>query len=45
MEESLSADVALIKAHIADSHGNLVFNKSAQNFNPDMAGAAKLVIA
>lgn len=45
MEESLSADVALIKAHIGDSQGNLVFNKSAQNFNPDMAGAAKLVIA
>lgn len=45
LEESLQADVALIKAHIGDTKGNLVFNKSAQNFNPDMAGAAKIVVA
>lgn len=41
----MGADVALIKARYGDAKGNLVFNKSAQNFNPDMAGAAKIVIA
>jgi len=44
-ERPLKADVALIKAHIADRSGNLVYEKSARNFNPVMATAARLVIA
>lgn len=44
-QESLRADVALIKASKADELGNLVYAKTARNFNPDMATAADLVIA
>ncbi|SHG04116.1 CoA transferase subunit A [Ornithinibacillus halophilus] len=44
LERSLNADVAFIKAHKADKLGNLVYEKSARNFNPIMASAAKLVI-
>lgn len=43
-QESLQADVALIKAKYADELGNLVFHKTARNFNPIMATAAKTVI-
>ena len=45
MEESLTADFALIKAWKGDAHGNLVFRKTARNFNPMMATAAKVTIA
>lgn len=45
LEEALPADVALIKAKKADKAGNLVYDKSARNFNPVMATAAELVIA
>lgn len=44
LEESLSADLAIIKAYKADSFGNLIFNKTARNFNPIMATAARLTI-
>jgi len=44
LEKPLKADVALIKAHIADTDGNLIFYRSARNFNPLMAMAAKVVI-
>lgn len=44
-EPSLRADVALIKAHKADKLGNLIYRKSARNFNPNMATAAEVVIA
>ena len=44
LEEPLSADVAIIKAKKADKAGNLIFAKSARNFNPIMATAAKTVI-
>lgn len=44
LEEALTADVALIRAHKADKLGNLVYRKTARNFNPVMATAAKLVI-
>lgn len=44
MERALYADVALIKAWKADRHGNLVYNKTARNFNPAMATAADLTI-
>jgi len=43
--ESLRADVALIRARAADELGNLVYDKTARNFNPDMATAAAVVIA
>ncbi len=42
---ALHADVALIRAKRADAYGNLVYEKSARNFNPDMATAADRVIA
>ncbi len=41
----ITADVAIIKAAKADSLGNLIYNKTARNFNPMMATAAKVVIA
>jgi len=41
LEYGLTADLALIKAQVADWHGNLVFNKTARNFAPVMAMAAK----
>ncbi len=45
MEEALHADVALIRAWKADTMGNLIYRKTAMNFNPMMATAAKLTIA
>lgn len=45
LEESLTADVALIKAYKADKAGNLIFRKTAQNFNPVCAMAGKVTIA
>ena len=45
LEESLTADVALIKAYKADKAGNLIFRKTAQNFNPVCAMAGKITIA
>ena len=45
MEEAIFADFALIKAWKADKRGNLIFRKSARNFNVPMAKAAKVTIA
>jgi 3-oxoacid CoA-transferase subunit A len=45
LETGLFADLALVKAHTADKFGNLVFNKTARNFNPMMATAAAFTIA
>ncbi|MGH9685144.1 MAG: CoA transferase subunit A [Candidatus Acidiferrales bacterium] len=44
LEHSLGADYAFIKAHRADTIGNLVYRKAARNFNPIMATAAKTTI-
>jgi 3-oxoacid CoA-transferase subunit A len=44
-ETWLRADLAIVKAWKADSEGNLVFRKTARNFNPDMATAGKITIA
>lgn len=44
LEHSLTADFAIIKAQKADTFGNLLFNKTARNFNPIMATAAKTTI-
>ena len=45
MERALTADFALIKAWRADRLGNLVYRKTARNFNPIMASAARCTIA
>ncbi|KPL58415.1 CoA transferase subunit A [Rossellomorea vietnamensis] len=44
-EKAIKGDVAIIKALKADTLGNLVYDKTARNFNPVMATAAKVVIA
>lgn len=44
MERSLTADVSLVKAWKADKAGNLVFNKTARNFNPLAAMAGKVCV-
>lgn len=43
-ETWLRADLAIVKAWRADSHGNLQFRKTARNFNPVMATAAKMTV-
>ena len=45
MERSLTADVALIRGARADKAGNLMFNKTARNFNPAAAKAGRVCIA
>jgi 3-oxoacid CoA-transferase subunit A len=45
MERSLVPDIALVKAYVADKSGNLVYNKTARNFNPNTAMAGKITIA
>ena len=44
MERSLVADVSLVKAYMADRAGNLVYRKTARNFNPNVAMAGKITI-
>lgn len=45
LEMSLTADIALVKAYKGDKAGNLVFRKTARNFNPECAMAGKFTIA
>lgn len=45
LEHALKADVAIVKAYKADKLGNLVYSKTARNFNPPMAAAADYTIA
>lgn len=45
LETGLYADLSLVKAWKADTFGNLVFRKTARNFNPEMATAGAFVIA
>lgn len=45
METGLKADVAIIKAWKADHSGNLIYRKTARNFNPIMATAGKVTVA
>lgn len=45
METGLVADVSIIKAWKADTEGNLVYRKTARNFNPMMATAGKVTVA
>jgi len=44
MERSLVADVSLVKAWKADKSGNLVFRKTARNFNPNVATAGRICV-
>lgn len=45
METGLTADLAIVKAWKGDKAGNLVFRKTARNFNPMMATAGKVTVA
>ncbi|MEH7388567.1 CoA transferase subunit A [Bacillus sp. JJ1521] len=45
LEESFVADFSLVRAEKADKMGNLIYNKTARNFNPMMAAAANVTIA
>ena len=45
METGLVADVAIVKADVGDREGNLIFRKTARNFNSIMATAGKVTIA
>jgi 3-oxoacid CoA-transferase subunit A len=45
LEEAINADYALVHAQIGDTDGNLVFNKTAMNFNPLAAMAGRITIA
>jgi 3-oxoacid CoA-transferase subunit A len=45
LEHALTADFALVKAWRGDRLGNLVYRKTARNFNPMMASAARITIA
>jgi 3-oxoacid CoA-transferase subunit A len=44
MERALVPEVSLVKAYIADRSGNLIFRKTARNFNPNVAMAGKFTI-
>jgi 3-oxoacid CoA-transferase subunit A len=44
MERSLVPDVSLVKAYAADRTGNLIFRKTARNFNPNVAMAGKVTV-
>ena len=45
LERALRGDVSLVKAYKADTYGNLIYRKTARNFNPVMAQASPLTIA
>ncbi len=45
LEKWLKADFAIVKAQVGDTNGNLIFNKTANNFNNMMAMAGKITIA
>jgi 3-oxoacid CoA-transferase subunit A len=44
MERALQPELALVKAHIADRSGNLIFRRTARNFNPNVAMAGKTTV-
>ena len=45
LETGLFADVSLVKAWKGDTEGNLIYRKTARNFNPNMATAARITVA
>lgn len=44
LEEAIYGDFSLVKGHIADEDGNVMFNKSARNFNPDVAKSGRICV-
>lgn len=44
LEESIVTDFALVRAAVADTHGNAVFHAAARNFNPDVAMAGRVTV-
>jgi 3-oxoacid CoA-transferase subunit A len=44
LERSLVPDLALVKAHTADRAGNLIFRRTARNFNPNVAMAGRITV-
>jgi len=45
LERGIKADIALVKAWKADTHGNLIYRRTARNFNPNAATCGKITIA
>jgi 3-oxoacid CoA-transferase subunit A len=45
LERGIVADVALVKAWKADTHGNLIYRRTARNFNPQAASCGKITVA
>jgi 3-oxoacid CoA-transferase subunit A len=45
MERGIVADLSIVHAYLADTEGNLVYRKTARNFNPIMATAGKVTVA
>lgn len=45
LEETLTGDFAFVKCWKADKDGNLLFRRTARNFNPDIATAGRITIA
>jgi 3-oxoacid CoA-transferase subunit A len=45
MERGIVADLSIVHAYMADTEGNLVYRKTARNFNPIMATASKVTVA
>jgi len=45
LERGIVADVALVKAWKADTHGNLIYRRTARNFNPNAAACGKITVA
>jgi len=45
LETAITADLAIVKAHMGDEEGNLTYRKTARNFNPMMATAGRITVA
>ncbi|KQX08486.1 MULTISPECIES: CoA transferase subunit A [unclassified Leifsonia] len=45
MERAITADIALVRAHLSDTEGNLVYRYTARNFNPAVATAGRVTVA
>ncbi len=45
LEQAIHGDFGLVKAHLGDTNGNLIYRRTARNFNPECAMAGKITIA
>ncbi len=45
LEQAITGDVSIVRAHTGDTYGNLIYRKTAQNFNPMIAAAGRTTIA